>query len=84
MKPIHAIFGPRFGVLLIAALAVAGCSTAAQRQAQQSVMIEKDAGVSFKACIKSVRERPEYAPLAAHVLNLGPRPNSFIAKSTGC
>lgn len=54
------------GGIAVLALLLVGCATAAQRQAQQSGMETRSALAQFKACVKSVRDKPEYGQLLVH------------------
>ena len=62
----------RLGLSSIAliALIVAGCSTAAHRQAQLPGWATQEAWAEFKACVKSVMDQSEYAALLVHTLDL--------------
>ena len=62
----------RLGLSSIAliALIVAGCSTAAHRQAQLPGWATQEAWAEFKACVKSVMDQSEYAALFVHTLDL--------------
>jgi hypothetical protein len=62
----------RLGLSSIAliALILAGCSTAAHRQAQQPGWAAQEAWAEFKACVKSVMDQSEYAALLVHTLDL--------------
>jgi hypothetical protein len=52
------------------ALILAGCSTAAHRQAQQPAGATQQAWAQFKACAQRVIDKPEYAALQAHTVDL--------------
>ena len=62
----------RLGLSSIAliALILAGCSTAALRQAQQPGWATQEAWAEFQACVKSVEDQSEYAALLVHTLDL--------------
>jgi hypothetical protein len=51
------------------ALILAGCSTEAGRQAQQPGAT-RQAWEQFKACAQRVIDKPEYAALQVHTVNL--------------
>lgn len=48
------------------ALALGGCATGAQRQAQQTGAGLQDIKAEAKACFAAVRSKPEYQPLLVH------------------
>jgi len=56
------------GVVLLA-LTLGGCSTEAGRQAQQPEATQQ-AWEQFKACAQRVIDKPEYAALQVHTVNL--------------
>jgi hypothetical protein len=56
--------------LAVIVLILAGCSTAAHRQAQQPGWAAQEAWAQFKTCVKSVIDEPEYAGLLVHSLDL--------------
>jgi hypothetical protein len=47
-----------------------GCSTAAQRQAQEIGAATRQTTAEFKACITAIYAKPEYAPLLPHDIDL--------------
>lgn len=51
---------------------LAGCATAAQKQVQQAGAIMTEARTQVKACITTIRAKPEYASLLQHL----PDPNT--------
>lgn len=53
-------------VLFFTAAILAGCATAAQRQAQQSGAAFREAAAENKACVAAHRARPEYGALLPH------------------
>ncbi len=53
-------------VVFVAALILAGCSTSAQRQVQQSNAGFQDPGKQLIACVETVRSKPEYDPIRRH------------------
>jgi hypothetical protein len=57
------------GVALIALILV-GCGTTVNRHAQQPGWATQEAWAQFKACARSVTDRPEYASLLAHTPDL--------------
>jgi hypothetical protein len=59
-----------YSCVVLLALAVVGCGTAAQRQAQQSGAATREAIAQFKACSRAVRDKPEYASLLVHSSDL--------------
>jgi hypothetical protein len=59
------------GFSLLMALSLAGCATAAQRQAQQSSASTREAAAQFKACGAAIIAKPEYAALLRHYPEAG-------------
>jgi len=57
--------GRAFSVILAAVL-LAGCATAAQRQYQAMASNNRAAGQDLQACVIAVYDSPEFAPLRAH------------------
>jgi type III secretory pathway component EscV len=53
-------------LFLLAVLSVAGCTTVAQRQAQQAGSATREAVAQSKACNAVIFAKPEYAPLIEH------------------
>ncbi len=61
---------PRVWLLLCALTALAGCATAAQRQAQQAALGTREAAAQLKACSAAVIHKPEYVSLLLHTPDL--------------
>jgi hypothetical protein len=59
----------RSSIALIVLILV-GCSTSANRHAQQPGWATQEAWAQFKACVRSVTGRPEYASLRMHTPDL--------------
>lgn len=57
-------------IAVVVALASAGCATAAQQKAQQIQAVSQLASAEFKQCVYRVRDKPEYALLIPHSVDL--------------
>jgi len=55
-------------IAILAAVTLAGCATAAQRQASTIKTVVQAAVAADKECLVAVRSKPEYAPLLPHLL----------------
>jgi hypothetical protein len=58
--------GIRCSSIALIALGLVGCGTATNKHAQQPGWATQVAWTQFKACVRSVTNRPEYASLLAH------------------
>jgi hypothetical protein len=56
-------------LILVLCLAMAGCSTAAQRQGEQIKSSLSAASAEWNACSGAIRDSPAYAALQAHIPN---------------
>ena len=65
MRPRMAWRRARVAVVMLL-LVVAGCATAAQRQAQQAGVASREAVAQLKSCLSAVWSKPEYASLVPH------------------
>jgi hypothetical protein len=60
----------RISLLFCAMVAFAGCTTGAQRQAQQTGVATREASAQFKTCTAAVISKPEYTSLLPHTPDL--------------
>jgi hypothetical protein len=59
-----------FIIAILAAVTLAGCATAAQRQTSTIKTVVHAAVAANKECIVALRSKPEYAPLLPHLIPL--------------